>query len=72
MGPSWTQDGSKRLQEDDKLDQNGPIRGQNGTQVATQMENLVLTKTSKSFEFLIKNEGQELSLIHISEPTRPY
>ena len=59
MGPRWTQDGSKMPQEDHELDQNGTIRGQNGTQVATQMQNLVLTKVSTSFEFLPKNEDQE-------------
>ena len=59
MGPRWTQDGSKMPQEDHELDQNGPIRGQNGTQVATQMQNLVLTKVSKSLDFLTKNEDQE-------------
>ena len=55
MGARWVQE----AQEDHKLDQNGPIRGENGTQVATQMQNLVLTKVLKSFEFLPKNEGQE-------------
>ena len=58
-GSRWTQDGSKRTREDHKLDQNGPIRSQHGTQVATQMENLVLIKMSKSLEFLLKNEGQK-------------
>ena len=57
MGPAEFkigQDGSKRLQEEHKLAQNGARRDQNGGRMATQMENMVLTKVLKSFEFLPK------------------
>ena len=42
----WVQEGSR-----------GPQAGPNWTQGATQMENLVFTKMSKSFESLLENEG---------------
>ena len=54
VGLKIGQDGSKRLQEEHKLAQNGARRDQNGGRMATQMENMVLTKVLKSFEFLPK------------------
>ena len=57
--PKWTQDGSKRPQENHMLDQTGTRKEQSACHMATQIENMVLTKVLKSFEVLPKKIDQE-------------
>ena len=59
MDARWTQDGSKRPQEDHMLEQNGNRKEQSVCHMATQIENMVLSKVLKSFEFLPKKSDQE-------------
>ena len=55
MVARWT----KRPQEDHVLDQNGTRKEQSACHMATQIENMVLTKVLRSFEVLHKESDQE-------------